>query len=447
MTRLTKIADLFAGAGGTSTGAIRAAHRLGLSLDMLAVNHWPTAVATHELNHPSVRHLCADLNALDPLKVSGKLDLLIASPECVHHSIARGGKPMDDQSRSSAWHVLHWMDKCKPESVFIENVREWKDWGPLNDRNRPLKSRKGELFKNFCQSVEALGYTLDWKLVNAADFGDATTRTRLIMLIKRGRNRKIKWPKQTHSSTPFGDLKQWRPARDVIDWSLQGKSIYDRKIPLKPNTMRRIMAGMKKFNVAFLIQLRGTADDQIENSARSADDPLSTITGSGAHHALCQPFLLPTVAGAGAISLIQPFLIQAGGPTGTGRNPRSVNSPLSTVMTENHTGVVEPFLIQMDHTKSEDSNMVHHTGKGAHSVDEPLGTITTKDRFVLVMPDGSKAKLDIRFRMLQPHELSAAMGFPKDYQFAGNRGERVKQIGNAVAVNLADAHVTALLNN
>lgn len=450
-----KAADLFCGAGGTSTGAVRAMNRMGMGMDMLAVNHWATAVKTHEMNHPSVRHLCCDLNAVDPLKVSGKLDLLLASPECTHHSNARGGKPCEDQSRSSGWHVLHWIDKCKPESVMLENVREWKDWGPLNQRNRPIKSRKGELFRNFCQSIDALGFTLDWRLVNAADFGDATTRTRLIMLIKRGRNRKIVWPKQSHAEKPFGEMKKWVAAREVIDWNLKGASIYDRKRPLKPNTIRRIMAGMKRFNGAFIVKMYGTCKD-----GSDIEVPMPTVTTGGGrgggHLALCEPMLMPFMLGQQSCAA-----------------PRSTDKPVPTVATKGAISLIEPFVVQMDHTKSEAHGMVHDTNKpmptvttadawglaepfllkyygnetGAHSINEPLGTITTKDRFVLIMPDGSKAKLDIRFRMLQPHELSAAMGFPTDYQFSGNRGEQVKQIGNAVCVNLADAHVTALINN
>jgi DNA (cytosine-5)-methyltransferase 1 len=445
MSRVVKFADLFCGAGGTSTGAIRAIHRAGLGLDALAVNHWPTAVKTHELNHPSVRHLCADLNALDPLKVSGKLDLFAASPECTHHSNARGGKPCDDQSRSSAWHVLHWVDKTKPERIFLENVREWKDWGPLNSRNRPIKSRKGELFKQFIGSIGSLGYRIEWRIQNAADFGDATSRVRLIAMAVRG-NKPIIWPKQTHTDKPFNGMKKWRAAKEVIDWDLKGTSIFERKRPLKPNTIRRIMAGMKRFNGPFLVKLYGTSTTADLNS------PMPTVTSGGNHLALCQPFLIGQQSCAA---------------------PRSTECPVPTIATRGAIALVEPFLIQMDHTKSDDNHYVHLTSKpvptittadawgvvepflvkyygngdNCCSVDEPLATITTRDRFLLVMPDGSKAKLDIRFRMLQPHELSAAMGFPSDYQFHGNREERVKQIGNAVPVHMSEAHCFALINN
>jgi DNA (cytosine-5)-methyltransferase 1 len=452
------IADLFCGAGGTSTGAIRAALRLGHAIDMLAVNHWPTAVKTHELNHPQVRHLCADLNAIDPLKVSRKLDLLCASPECTHHSNARGGKPCDDQSRASAWHVLHWIDKTKPEHLFLENVKEWEDWGPLLDagikyrgkyygKGRPDPRRKGALFNQFVNSVQALGYSLEFRRINAADFGDPTSRIRLIGMGRRG-GKEILWPRQSHTDRPFGTLKKWRAAREVIDWDLKGTSIYDRKKPLKPNTLRRIMVGMKKFNGPFLVKLYGT------NNVADLENPMPTVTAGGNHIGLCQPFLIhathhgerkihsvqdpvPTVTAAkrGELALIEPFIVQLDHTkAGDERKAHDVSKPMPTVTTADAWGLAEPFICK-------------YYGTGTvSSVEEPLDTVTTKDRFLLIMPDGKEARLDIRFRMLQPHELAGAMGFPSDYKFDGNREQRVKQIGNAVPVNLADAHCGAALS-
>jgi DNA (cytosine-5)-methyltransferase 1 len=444
-----RMADLFCGAGGTSTGAIRAVRRFykDRQLDMLAVNHWPTAVKTHELNHPEVRHLCADLNALDPLKTCGDgLDILLGSPECTHHSVARGGKPCDDQSRSSAWHILHWLDKTKPAAFMLENVVEWVNWGPLNAKNRPVKAQKGALFQQFVNSARALGYTVDWRKQNAADFGDATARVRLIMMGVRGK-RPITWPEQTHAKQAVGRYKKWRPAKDVIDWSLEGKSVFNRERPLRPNTMRRIMAGLKKFNGPFLVKLYGTS------TVASTDLPMPTITAGGGH-----------------LGLVEPFLMHVTHPDGDDRRVHSVSEPVPTLTGSRELALVEPFIVQLEHSKTEPDKMVHSVdspmptitsadafclaepfivkfyGTGiAKSVEEPLDTITTKDRFLLVMPDGGKAQMDIRFRMLQPHELSAAMGFPSDYQFQGNRSEKVKQIGNAVAVNLAEAHCYHLL--
>ena len=459
MSRILKAADLFCGAGGTSTGAMRAARRLGVRLDLLAVNHWDKAVRTHELNHPTVRHLCADLNAVDPLKVSTKLDLLCASPECTHHSNARGGKPMDDQSRASAWHVLHWLDKTQAKALFLENVREFVNWCPLSRiTKRPIKRLKGTLFRSFVTSLEALDYSYEWRLVNAANHGGATARVRFILMaLKRGR---IVWPDQTHAQGGENGLKRWRAAREIIDWSIPGMSIHERgkygRPPLKPNTLRRIEAGLRKFcGEAFIVCLRGTSAEQLPLTALSVEDPLPTITAGGGHHTLVEPFLihlthqgersphsinkpLPTITTAkrGEMALVQPFLLpQLRTKRGRDCTPaRSVEKPLQTV-TASCGGItlVEPFLVK-------------YYGTGiAKPLSVPLDTVTTKARYMLVMPDGSKARLDIRTRMLQPHELAAAMGFDAGYQFEGNLEEQIKQIGNAVEVNLADAHCGALM--
>ena len=126
-------ADLFCGAGGSATAVFQAAGQDGFRVEMTAVNHWETAVETHSQNHPGARHLCADLDSLNPRKAvpGGKLDLLWASPECTHHSRARGGRPMEDQSRATAWCVLRWAEALAIETILIENVCEFVEWGPL----------------------------------------------------------------------------------------------------------------------------------------------------------------------------------------------------------------------------------------------------------------------------------------------------------------------------
>src|ERR1700756_1278559 len=121
--------DLFCGAGGSSTGLIEACDELGVKLQLLAINHWDVAIKTHTRNHPWARHICESLDTVDPYKVVDRLDLLIASPECRWHSRARGGKPINDQLRASAWHVPRWLEAHKPKAVLLENVREFRDWG------------------------------------------------------------------------------------------------------------------------------------------------------------------------------------------------------------------------------------------------------------------------------------------------------------------------------
>lgn len=341
--------------------------------------------------------------------------------------------------------------------------------------------------------LRALDYTVEDRILNAADYGDATTRKRLFIQAKRGR-RKIVWPEPTHLK-PQGDrldllqAKPWRAAREIIDWNIPGESIYTRKRPLSPNTMRRIMSGLHKYSglpfvmptnhgkdvrthsvgdpmptvtafdamalaQPFLVVLRNNCDGS------SIDGPVPTIAASANHIGIAEPFLVnqkgrsiggsidqltPTItAGARHLCVAEPFLVPNFGER-QGQNPRcqAITDPLPAVTGHGAGGLVEPFLVKY-----------HGSETQAHSINNPLGTITGRDRFALVDPqfvhdvDGEIIGwLDIRFRMLQPHELAAAMSFPAGYKFTGSREAQVKQIGNAVPVRLATALCKAMLNS
>ncbi len=440
---MKRCADLFCGAGGTSTGLLLAARELGQAIDLLAINHWNIAIDSHTRNHPGVRHLCESLDNVDPRKVApGRMHLLCASPECTHHSNARGGRPCSDQSRASAWHIVRWAEALQPDNILVENVREFRNWGPLTQRGRPMKRKKGATYRAFLEAIRSLGYTVEDRILNAADYGDPTTRQRLFIMARRWKA--IQWPSPSHGA---GAANQWRAAREIIDWTLKGASIFGRKKALSPNTIRRIEAGLRKFgggsfviNLShgqtdslrcasqpiptittarggelalaepFLIHLRGTGPSHIASSARSVEGPLRTLTG-GRHVGLCEPFVLGQQSGAVA---------------------RGVGDPLPTVATAGAIALIEPFLVK------------YHGTAGARPVGEPLDTVSTRDRYGLVEPQGEK-RIDILFRMLQPHELAAAMSFPKNYTFAGTREAQVKQIGNAVPVRTAAALCKALL--
>ena len=178
----TEVADLFAGGGGTSTGVAQTCEALfGRKPSLLAINHWDIAVKTHQRNYPWARHLCTSLDAVNPTDEipGGRLNLLAASPVCTDHSNARGGKPCNNQRRSSAWLVLKWLQELYVEGVMIENVQEFEDWGPLGANGRPLKSMRGQLFDQFIASIKALGYNVDWRVLNSANYGAATARERL----------------------------------------------------------------------------------------------------------------------------------------------------------------------------------------------------------------------------------------------------------------------------
>lgn len=488
MKRITA-ADLFCGAGGASVGLRRATERMGVGLDLLAINHWPLAVETHSLNHPDVRHMCEAVERVNPREAvpSGRLHLLIAAPECTSHSRARGGRPVNDQSRATAWHILKWAQELYIDNILIENVEEFREWGPLGANGKPLKTGKGHTYRAFIEALRSLGYKVEDRVLNAADYGDPTTRRRLFIMARRGR-KPIEWPVPSHSKTGartlFGKTERWRAAREVIDWSVQGRSIFGRKKPLSPKTMARIMAGLQRFGGAelepFLVILRNNA------TSRSLDEPVPTLSAQGQHMALCEPFILqqqsggapraltqplPTIATDGAQMLVEPFLVPHFGER-NGQRPRthSVDQPVPTIAATGQIDVVQPFLVPVTHGGGmgrvndlsdpmptitcahrgetalvEPFLQTYYKHGGVTPVSSPMPTITTKDRIALVMPTVNGRALDVRLRMLKPHELARAMSFGDDYQFAGNQGEQVKQIGNAWACKLGEALIHALI--
>ncbi len=463
-------ADLFCGAGGTSQGMLMAANRIHADLELLAINHWQVAIDTHALNHPGAKNLCTGVDVVDPLKLvpGGRLNVLWASPECTHHSVARGGRPMCDQSRASAWHILRWAQVLYIDNLLIENVPEFQSWGPLGADGRPLKSKRGELFEQFICSLRALGYRVEWRILNCADYGAPTTRRRFFLIARRG-NKKITWPEPSHvqpernCTVPIWgeDRPRWRSAREIIDWKQQGKSIFGRKRPLAEKTLLRIQAGLKRFcnldiNLRrcvaedlrpFLVVMRGTG------TAQSVDEPLHTVTAGGNHYGLVEPFPVPidhmgagtnrarsvdspvpTIVTKQNQSLVQPFLVSINHGDGEStRRAQSVDEPLGTVTGKQGDAVIEPFLIS-------------YYGQGtASAVNDPIPTVTTKDRFGVVEVKQERFMLDIRLRMLSPRELARAQGFPDSYQFTGNRHDVVKQIGNAVPPPVAAALFEAVL--
>jgi DNA (cytosine-5)-methyltransferase 1 len=350
------VCDLFCGAGGSSTGARRALLGLGYKMNLVAINHWPVAVETHQRNHPEARHYCQDVQLAKPAELvpEGKLDLLMASPTCTYHSRARGGKPINDQQRMDPWAIIHWCTELRVKRLIVENVPEFQMWGPLNLKTGlPIKRRQGEYFLAWINALRGAGFKVEWKVLNAANFGDATTRERFF-LMARSDGKRITWPTPTHSrkGSDGADLlghatERWRAARDIIDWSIAGKSIFDRKRPLSPKTLARIYAGAVKFKWPdpFLVILRNHMD------AQSVDGPVPAICAGGMHIGLAEPIV---------------FQMNQGGDRK--RDIRSDAAPLWTVTaTGTDLGLAEPVAF----TLSNSSN------GAARSVDDPLMTITT----------------------------------------------------------------------
>ena len=403
--------DLFCGAGGASEGLVAAA---GPGVALTAVNHWQPAIATHRANYPWARHFEEDVRRVDPRQAIGKggIRLGVAGPDCTHHSNARGGKPRSSGQRALAWDVVRWARLTEAQALLIENVPEFVSWGPLTPEGARDRSRAGEYFEEFLAGLRRLGYAVDWRILCAADYGDATTRRRLF--IQARQDGRISWPESTHSPNPAGDLfggEKWRSAAQIIDWSIPGASIFTRAKPLAEKTMTRIVEGVRRFaGESFVVPQLSCG------RVRALSEPLPTLTATGTGNAL-----------------VTPFLLGVGGPSGR-QKARPVSEPLGTVLGANHQYLVEPFLLSY-----------YGTGRPI-PLSDPLPTMTGRDRFALAEPialhDGSRWMVaDIRFRMLQPHELAAAHSFPAEYDWtpARTKSNRVRLIGNSWPVRTATA--------
>jgi DNA (cytosine-5)-methyltransferase 1 len=525
--------DLFCGGGGTSTGlalAVQAlGHELGRDVRLMAINHWEAAVATHKENHPWAEHRCERVEAVNRSTVfpGEALDLLVASPECVHFSVARGGRPVDDQRRTGAWYVLDWIADRRPGAVLIENVPEFVKWGRIRG-GKQQKHTEGDVFRAYLRAFRALGYNVGYGVLNAADYGAATTRRRLFVMARRGRA-PIHWPVPTHSKGGKAPgTKPWRAAREILDFTLPSQSIFGRSRPLAQRTLDRIAAGIRRGPHGQLLEPLARAVESCQGplplgsllgqegraalqaytlgqhggaALRSVEDPVATIAAGGAVR-LIEALLVGTAPRDG---VAQPFLLPPEG-LHRGNAPRSVEDPVPTVTAQRGAGhVVEPGILHLTHgarahdtaeplptitganrgelALSETALVLPHFGEregqalrvrpaheplptvhgsGAGSlaylasyygrgeavpVDEPMGTATTRDRFALVEALLAEWFVDVRLRMLHPKELAAAMGFPPTYKFTGNRGDVVRQIGNAVEVNVARALVASLLTD
>jgi DNA (cytosine-5)-methyltransferase 1 len=423
--RTIRAADLFCGAGGISTGAMRAAREIGARLELTAVNHWPVAVETHTRNHPEARHLCTDLEHVKPREAvpEGVLDILMAAPACTYHSRARGGRPVNDQQRMDPWHVVRWCTDLRVHRLLVENVPEFVDWGPCSIvTGRPIPSRRGEYFRAWIASLRAIGFRLDYQVLCCADYGDPTTRRRFF-LIGRCDRKALRWPEPTHARGGATDLlgtrAPWRSAAEIIDWNERGSSIFVRKRPLKPNTVRRILAGAKRYDwpqvyvdalqallngaeprldvtadeaAPFLLRLRGTSESHLQASAHGVDGPLGTLTANGTHvglvmatascgaaRSLDNPIPTVTTGGNGARPhFVTPLLMGVGNSNAA----KAVSDPAPTITTgggssEKRPGNARPQLIEPIVTPYYGGGS-GLTGKAAS---EPLDSITTKARF------------------------------------------------------------------
>lgn len=395
------IVDNFAGGGGASTGIEIA---IGRSVD-IAINHDPAAIAMHRANHPATEHYTEDVWKVDPVEACAGRPVALAwfSPDCKHHSKAKGGKPVSKKIRGLAWVAVKWAKAVHPRVIMLENVEEFQNWGRLDEKNRPDPRYKGETFRRFVGQLEKLGYHVEYRLLRACDYGAPTIRKRFF-LIARCDGRRIVWPEPTHAApdsleVAVGIKKPWVPVADVLDFSLPCPSIFasSKEImeqygiravrPLSENTMRRIAKGIMKFVVnnpkPFIVSIAqtGFAGD---GRQYSVSEPLRTVV-SKAEHCVCVPVLMRnnenavgsdarepigTITTGGHHMLIAPSIIQYHSEQDDGVRGQTVDKPIMTVDASNRYGMVSAFISKF-------------YGGGntspASDVGDPLPTVTAID--------------------------------------------------------------------
>jgi DNA (cytosine-5)-methyltransferase 1 len=471
------IVDTFAGGGGASDGISQA---LGREVDV-AINHDEAAIRMHEANHPKTKHYIEDVWKAAPRMVTGgrPVGLLWASPDCKHFSRAKGGKPVSKNIRSLAWVVCRWAAEAQPRIIILENVREFADWGPLvprwacadcpwkgtegqaklaQPRHRrrcpecessrlseeagtliPDPKRKGLTFRRFTGRLRNLGYEVDHKVLNAADYGAPTHRRRLFLVARRD-GKAIRWPEPTHGDPKklkddMLGLKPYRTAAECIDWTLPCPSIFDRKKPLADATLRRIAHGIKRYVLdnpkPFIV---GRGGPEYSGKPRDVERPLGTVVQEN-HSAVVVPHLtplthqgerkgsapgepLPTVTGAhrGEQAIVASTLIRYNGEKEDqdGAHVHGIEEPLKTIPTENRFGLIAATMVQTGYGERDGQapralnlekpmgaavsgackqGLVaamlakHYGGRNpvdGQSVDKPLSTVTTQDHHALI---------------------------------------------------------------
>lgn len=502
------IVDNFAGGGGASTGIEMAT---GYSVD-IAINHDPEAIKMHKANHPNTKHYCENVWAVDPVKACKGHPVALAwfSPDCKHFSKAKGGKPKDKNIRGLAWVACRWAGLVRPRVIMLENVEEFKTWGPLGRRHHPIKAKQGETFQKFVQQLTDLGYEVQFRELIAADYGAPTMRKRFFM-IARCDGKPIVWPEPTHGpadseAVKAGLLKPYVGAYTKIDFSRPCPSIFDtseeikekygiRAVrPLASKTLDRIARGFIKFVLnnpePFIIQCNHGG----ERRPNDIRDPIQTITGKHGY-GIVEPYMvqigqtgftadrskdvrepLTTIVSKNEHCLISPTLIQYHSETAQGEvRGQTIKDPIMTVDGSNRYGLVTSFLSKFYksgtgqdlreplHTITTSAGhfgevrafLIKYYGDATgQDIEKPLDTVTTKDRFGLVTIEGVDYQIvDIGLRMLEPRELYGCQGFPDDYiidhDYTGKtypRSEQVRRCGNAVCPPIPAALVRANLS-
>jgi DNA (cytosine-5)-methyltransferase 1 len=500
VTETIKFADLFAGGGGTSTGAFMVP---GIHVSW-ALNHNAIAIKTHAANHPETKHYQADIRTQN-VKELEPVDVLWASLECTNHSKAKGGKDKEEGSFTLGWELPRYVQHCDPTYIYIENVPEFIRWGELNNGKR-VKGKEGLEYLRWVKAIKDLGYAnYERRFLNAADYGCPTRRIRYFGIFSKP-GYPIVWPKPTHAEKEnmFG-LPKWKPCKDYIDLKDEGKSIFGRERgPLSVNTLKRLSGGIKKFapEVYFIMKYYGNGDNcQSINSPlhtirtkeshclikceklqfiqdhchtdnyNRLDDPLNpqltrqtkqliTVekqfiskyfsSEPGRNQCHCQGIDLPfptikTVDGATLVTTKAQFYTRA--LTNDYAN-QSLDKPAPTITTFGSDALVT-IETKQDKEKFQFIttyfNGNGNPGAQNESLERPLGSILTHpDKKALVTAEHEGfVDFDIKMRFLHDQELSAIMGFPEGYfhkpELKLSRKDIIKMVGNAVPVQMASA--------
>ncbi|MBQ3573661.1 MAG: DNA cytosine methyltransferase, partial [Clostridia bacterium] len=371
------IVDNFAGGGGASTGIELA---MGRPVT-IAINHDPAAILMHKTNHPYTEHLQDNVWNIDPKEICAGRPVGLAwfSPDCKHFSKAKGAALVDKNIRGLAWIVLKWAGTVRPRVIILENVEEFRTWGPVR-KGKPIKSKSGQTFNKWISQLEALGYEIEYRELVAADYGAPTTRKRFV-LIARCDGKPIVWPKRTHAprdseEVKSGKCKPWVSAAEIIDWDLPCPSIFETSAqikdkyglramrPLKDNTMRRIARGIDKFVIKsqkpFIVQVNHGGADRVSD----AGQPLGTVTAKHGY-GISDPILTP-------YALNHKFK----------NEPESIEKPLSTITAVNGHEIVQPVLAPL--------HMHNHSGASGTDIKDPINTITSTGAQMLITPHLSK---------------------------------------------------------
>lgn len=497
------IVDNFAGGGGASTGIELATGRQVA----IAINHDPDAILMHRTNHPYTEHLQASVWDVDPKSVCRGRPVGLAwfSPDCKHFSKAKGAALVDRKIRGLAWITLRWAAEVRPRVIILENVEEFQTWGPVR-KGKPVKKLAGTTFRRFISQLEALGYTVEFRELVAADFGAPTSRKRFYM-IARCDGKPIVWPKPTHSKTGADGLSKWRSAAEIIDWSLLCPSVFASKAeimaeyglkavrPLAKNTMRRIIRGVDKFTIRsghpFLVECNHSGNGHIAPVTDAHKTITAKHTGGIVAPTLIQ-YHTEQTENVRASGLGTPInTVDASNRYGltcanlveyyTGGRPLDIQDPMHTVTSHDREAVVAAHIVKfkgdnLGHgaddqmqtvtasagefavckaylAKMHSGDDLGHWPEIRDLLNEFCGYTLADDEVLLLEIGGALYYIaDIGLRMLSPRELYNAMGFPPDYiidrDYLGNEYGRSKQVarcGNAVCPPVASALVRANL--